>query len=94
MRQYLRYLSPPIYCGFLRLVTNQVDLYHELEVISSEYGRDLNGLAGDFLSLALEEAIQHIPKTEKSHLDEVRHLHEIEHNEHHNQACNYDAGGT
>ncbi len=23
MRQYLRYLSPPIYCGFLRLVTNQ-----------------------------------------------------------------------
>ncbi len=27
MRQYLRYLSPPIYCGFLRLVTNQVTFY-------------------------------------------------------------------
>ncbi len=71
-----------------------VELYRELESISSEYSRDLNCLAGDFLTLALEEAIEHIPRKEKQHLDEVRHEHELEEAEQHKKQCEFNAGGT
>ena len=71
-----------------------VELFHELESISSEYNRDLNCLAADFLTLALEEAIEHIPREEKKHLDDVRHEHELEEAELHKKQCEFNAGGT
>ena len=70
------------------------ELFHELETISSEYNRDLQCLAGDFLTLALEEAIEHIPKKEKMHLANVRHKHEHEEAELHKKRCEFNAGGT
>jgi len=70
------------------------ELFYELETISSEYNRDINCLAGDFLTLALEEAIEHIPRKEKAHLDDARHEHELEDAKLHKDQRNYDAGGT
>ncbi len=70
-----------------------VHLFHELETISAEYNRDLNCLAGDFLKLALEEAIIHIPNQEKVHLDEVMNSREHEKVKSQKNHCNYDAGG-
>jgi len=70
------------------------ELFHKLESISAEYSRDLNCLAADFLTLALEEAIEHIPREEKEHLDRVAHQHELEETELHNKQCEFDAGGT
>jgi len=71
-----------------------IGLFHELEAISLEYNRDINCLAGDFLSLALEEAIEHIPRKEKIHLDEVRQERELKEAELHKKQCQFDAGGT
>lgn len=71
-----------------------VELFHELEAISSEYNRELNCLAGDFLTLALKEAIEHIPREEKNHLGDVRHIHELKEEELHKKQCEFDAGGT
>jgi len=71
-----------------------IHLFHELETIASEYNRDLNCLAGDFLTLALEEAIEHIPMQEKAHLHNVMHSHEHVEAELQKQHCNYDAGGS
>ncbi len=70
------------------------ELFHELESISSEYHRDINCLAGDLLALALKEAIEHIPRKEKAHLDKVRHAHEVEEAEQLKEQSVYDAGGT
>jgi len=70
------------------------ELFHELETISSEYNRDINCLAGDFLTLALEEAIEHIPRKEKAHLDDARHEHELEEAALHSERRKFDAGGT
>ncbi len=70
------------------------ELFHELEAISSEYNRDIHCLAGDLLALALEEAIENIPREEKFHLEEVRRLHEIEEVELHNRQCQFNAGGS
>lgn len=70
------------------------ELFHELEVISSEYNHDINCLAGDLLTLALEEAIEHIPREEKARLDDVRHEHELEDAKLHKDQCAFDAGGT
>lgn len=69
-------------------------LYQELEIISSEYKRDLNCLAGDFLTLALEEVIEHIPREEKIHLDEVKTARELKRTETLSEQCVFDAGGT
>ncbi len=71
-----------------------IHLFHELETISSEYNRDLNCLAGDFLTLALEEAIEHIPMQEKEYLHSVMHSHEHAQVESQKAHCNYDAGGS
>lgn len=70
------------------------ELFHELETIASEYQRDIQCLAGDFLTLALEEAIANIPKKEKERLYLVRRQHECEEAEHHKELCQYSAGGT
>jgi hypothetical protein len=70
------------------------ELYHELETISSEYHRDLQCLAGDFLTFALEEAIASIPKQEKNRLYLVRKQREHEEAEHHKELCRFSAGGT
>lgn len=69
-------------------------LFNELETIASEYNRDLNCLASDFLTLALEEAIEHIPKQEKVHLDAVMNSHLNAEAALQKQHCNYDAGGS
>ncbi len=71
-----------------------VELFHELETIAAEYNRDINCLAGDFLALALKEAIEHIPRKEKEHLDEVRHEHEVEEAQWQAERCKFDAGGS
>lgn len=71
-----------------------VELFHELESISLEYNRDLNCLAADFLTLALEEAIEHIPREEKRHLDVVRLDRELVETERLKQQCEFNAGGT
>ena len=70
------------------------ELFRELETLASEYNRDLQCLAGDFLTLALEEAIAHIPKSEKEHLYLVRQQHEQHEAEHHKELCQFSAGGT
>jgi len=69
-------------------------LFHELETLASEYNRDLQCLAGDFLTLALEEAIAHIPEKEKEHLYLVRQQHNHDEAEHHKTLCQFSAGGT
>jgi len=71
-----------------------IHLFHELETIASEYNRDLNCLASDFLTLALEEAIEHIPKQEKVHLDGIMHSHKQNEAALQKEHCNYDAGGS
>ncbi len=71
-----------------------VHLFHELETIATEYNRDVYCLAGDFLTLALEEAMEHIPKREKEHLDDVLHEHEAEEVAWQKDHCNFDAGGS
>jgi len=70
------------------------ELFHELETISSEYKRDINCLAGDFLTMALQEAIAHIPKDEKIYLDNVRYQHDREAANLHTKQCEFNAGGT
>lgn len=77
-------------------VTTQipVNLYRQLETIASEYHQDLERLAGDFLTLALEEAIEHLPKEEKTHLDMARRQHEREVFDQIKERCAFDAGGT
>jgi hypothetical protein len=70
------------------------NLFQELEIISSEYKRDINCLAGDFLTLALEEVIEHIPSEEKTHLDEIKRARELKHTEMLKTQCVFDAGGT
>jgi hypothetical protein len=70
------------------------ELYRELETMASEYQRDLQCLAGDFLTLALEEAIANIPKKEKDRLYLVRRQHEYAEAEHHKELCQFSAGGT
>ena len=70
------------------------NLYQELEIISLEYKRDLNCLAGDFLTLAIEEVIDHIPRDEKVHLDEVKRARQLKHTEMLKEQCVFDAGGT
>ena len=70
------------------------ELFHELETMASEYQRDLQCLAGDLLTLALEEAMANIPKNEKDRLYLVRRQHEFEEAEHHKELCRFSAGGT
>lgn len=70
------------------------ELYHELETMASEYERDLHCLAGDLLTLALEEVMANIPKKEKDRLYLVRRKHEFEEAEHHKELCKFSAGGT
>ncbi len=70
------------------------ELFHELETLASEYNRDLQCLAGDFLTLALEEALASIPRKEKEHLYLVRQQHEHDEAEHHKELCQFNAGGT
>jgi hypothetical protein len=70
------------------------ELFRELETISTEYKRDINCLAGDLLTLALEEAIEHIPSEEKKRLDEVGHEHELEEAKSREERSAFDAGGT
>lgn len=70
------------------------NLYRELEIISSEYKRDLNCLAGDLLTLALEEVVEHIPTAEKTHLDEVKRARDSKRAETLREQCVFDAGGT
>lgn len=71
-----------------------VELFYELESISLEYNRDLNCLAADFLTMALEEAIEHIPRKEKKHLDGVRLGHQREEVEQLKKQSEFNAGGT
>ena len=71
-----------------------VELFNELEVMSSEYKRDLSCLAGDFLALALEEVIENMPLKEKKHLDDVRHDHELEFAEMQRKQNEFNVGGT
>jgi len=77
-------------------VTTQVpiELYRELEVIAAEYNRDLDQLAGEFLTLALEEAIEHIPKEARTHLQQAKHQREHAILEQIKERCAFDAGGT
>jgi len=70
------------------------ELFRQLETLASEYNRDLQCLAGDFLTLALEEAMAHIPKSEKDHLYLVRQKHEHDEAEQHKERCQFSAGGT
>ncbi len=69
-------------------------LFHELEAMASEYNRDVNCMAGEFLTLALHEALQNLPKKEQEHLDEVMHTHEFAEAKLQKEHCSYDAGGT
>lgn len=70
------------------------DLFNELEVISSEYGRDINCMAGDLLTFALEEAIEHIPMEEKKYLEDVKRNHEREIVDIHKRQAEFNVGGT
>jgi len=70
------------------------ELFHELETISSEYNRDINCLAGDFLTLALEEMLEHMPQEERKRLHDIRRKHECDDAEFHAKKCEFNAGGT
>ena len=71
-----------------------VELYRQLETISSEYDRDVNCLAGDLLTLALEEAIEHIPSEENIRLGAIRHMQDVQAAESQRRRFEFDAGGT
>lgn len=70
------------------------ELYNQLEVMAEEYKRDINCLAGDFLTMALEEAFAHIPKQEQDYLDESMHMHQKAHFSYQQGHCSFDAGGS
>lgn len=71
-----------------------IGLYRELEAIASEYNCDINCLAGDLLSIALEEAVVLIPAKQKDHMREFQHDHEVEEAQVHAEDCQFDAGGS
>ncbi|MEH6616995.1 MAG: hypothetical protein V7699_04085 [Porticoccus sp.] len=71
-----------------------IELFRMLKAISLEYNHDANCLAGDILTIALEEAIEHIPREEKTRLDEAIHEHEREDTIRTKKFREFDPGGT
>jgi hypothetical protein len=69
-------------------------LFLDLQAMATEFNRDADCLAADFLELALEEAEASMSEDQKHHLDDVVHNQEREQAEKLQQRCGYDAGGT
>ncbi len=70
------------------------DLFHELKALAAVYKRDANCVAGDLLTLALQDAMNALPAETRAHLQKVREAYEKEEVAHLMESVEYDAGGT
>jgi hypothetical protein len=68
------------------------DLHRDLQIISAEFKRDLNCLAGDLLTIAIREAFASLPKEEQSRLKGLEVTTAKQDSMQQMEACKYDAG--
>ena len=88
--------SCDLHSSAIKLVNAPVptQLLQELEAMSDVYRRDANCLAGDLLTAALEDALDHLSLGEKNHLDGVVRAHNYNNAKRAMKSCEFDAGAS
>ncbi len=88
--------SCDLHSSAIKLVNTPIpsQLFQELAAMSDVYRRDTDCLAGDLLTAAVEDALDHLSLGEKNHLDGMIRAQEFKDAERVKKNCEFDAGAS
>ncbi|MEH6472480.1 MAG: hypothetical protein V7752_14625 [Halopseudomonas sp.] len=69
-------------------------LFHDLKALAAIYKRDANCIAGDMLTIALNQALSQLPQQAAENLKSVREAYDKDEAAKLIESSQYDAGGT